>query len=584
MKNLLTRKPTHQANLEDERIALAQGDLEHGAAIKWWRYRHLFLRARELQSQQQRSGGTDQQATIDSLLAEIPDEDMAIFGRYYDERQEAAKQDATRTVGEIPPNPDELEATLITDLIREAEGRDHPQGLGFVPTADMEFEIPIPDTDPRQSQARERGKAGGNALGHGRRVAAGAFVLMMLGLIVLSMRGGSAATSAEDGPTSDIRAFQTGTTPTPIRTLGGVGDDVTVFYPASLEIVHQETAPQVYTVQASESDLGGQWEPVTEDAGSAAWLSGTFINMVFCLPPGAEATITSLVRGDMITMRPVSGAIRTYELVRVRQVGRQQIEVMDQRRAGLTLMVCGAAGNMRTIAEAIYAAAGTERAPLTIGEKGTIAGLANVLVKTIRTQSPSDADPAGYAVVEVEAQVDNLTAGTLEERDLADQLIIGGMLAERLPPDHATVASHGSRMVTYRYRVPVAGGSATWQITAPTGETVQASLTIGSAAPAEPDAAYHASIDPAALRRRAEGNRTIVLIPVTIAAQEDVTVTGDDLALWVGSRRSALTPQELLPLRLVADEVRTVVMAAQIPDVSMFEIQVGPQRWRVSLP
>jgi hypothetical protein len=35
-----------------------------------------------------------------------------------------------------------------------------------------------------------------------------------------------------------------------------------------------------------------------------------------------------------------------------RTVGRSEREVMDQRRAGLTLIVCGVAGNERTILEA----------------------------------------------------------------------------------------------------------------------------------------------------------------------------------------------------------------------------------------
>ncbi|HYF64680.1 MAG TPA: hypothetical protein VD886_17780, partial [Herpetosiphonaceae bacterium] len=129
----------------------------------------------------------------------------------------------------------------------------------------------------------------------------------------------------------------------------------------------------------------------------------------------------------------------------------------------------------------------------------------------------------------------------------------------------------------------LAGGAATWQATAPSGETVLMRLSVG-AGPAGQPAAFAGSIVQSEIRLRREGDRDIILIPVAITAQSDAVISDADFSLWVGERQVALTPQIALPVTIAAGARQTIVVAGEIPDVSMVEIQVGRQRWRLSLP
>lgn len=585
------RKPSGKPkiNVEAENIALAQDELKRVLDVKWWRWRQLFLRARGLQIRQRQDDGANHQPTIDGILAEIPDEDRAAFERYYQAALDAAIQRANRQVRDMPANPDAVEAELAEQLTREAEGRDHPQGLGIVPSGDGEYEIVPPETDPRTAQPRGKGRqrkgaSGGEAGGEmtpARWATIGVVALLPLLWLIWSVAGSSGPAAAE-AVTVTPAAEASAATPTPLQDVGGGGEDVTVFYPTSLEIARPQGGALVYPVVASASDLGGTWQPQTA-SGSAAWLNGTYINLVFCLPADSAAMLKGLGRGDQITMRPASGALRHYAIIRTRSVGRQQIEIMDQRRAGLTLIACGIGNNERTIAEAIYRADATGAAPLDAGVVAELPNLARLAVKASRTRAPSAADPPGYSVAEIDVQIDNLSAVAIQETDLIDQLAIGGAIAERLEPSHATVGASASRLATYRYRVPLAGGGATWQATAPSGETVQMRLTVG-AAPEEQPAGFTGSIVQSDIRLRREGDRDIILIPVAITAQSSAVISDADFSLWVGERQVALTPQTALPLTIAAGARQTIVVAGQIPDVSMVEIEVGRQRWRLSLP
>jgi hypothetical protein len=584
------RKPSGKPkiNVEAENIALAQDELKRVLDVKWWRWRHLFLRARGLQIRQRQEDRGNHQPTIDGILAEVPDEDRAVFERYYQIALDAAIQRANRQVRDMPANPDAVEAELAEQLTREAEGRDHPQGLGSVPSGDGEYEIVPPETDPRTAQPRGKGRSrkgssGGETGGEmtpARWATIGVVALLPLLWLIWSVAGSPSPAVA--GPTTPGVAASAAT-PTPLQDVGGGGEDVTVFYPASLEIARPQGSAVVYPVVASASDLGGTWQPQTA-SGTAAWLNGTYINLVFCLPAESEAMLKELSRGDPITMRPASGALRHYAIIRTRSVGRQQIEIMDQRRAGLTLIACGIGNNERTVAEAMYQAEASDAAPLNAGAAGELPNLARLTVKATRSRPPSAADPPGYSVAEVDVEIDNLSAADLQETDLIDQLAIAGAIAERLAPSNARIGASSSRLVTYRYRVPQDGGGATWQATAPSGETVEMRLTIGAAPAEHGRAGFTSSIVQVDIRLRHEGDRTILLIPIIITARTTVELSAADFSLWVGERQVALTPQTPLPFTVEAGDQRTLVVAGQIPDVSMVELEIGRQRWRLSLP
>ncbi len=601
MANFLARlkKPNTRINEEAGNIAVAQDELKRVLDVKWWRWRHLYLRARQLQAAKQRSDDSPgAQATIDGIMAQVSDEDRATFELYYQSKLNAAIQTANTLSGQrgIPADPDEIEAELAEQLIRAAEGRDHAQGLGIVPSADGdEYEIMPPEIDPRTlapgrgRRSSSKGDSAAGAMTPARWGSLAALVVLPVLWFIWSIAGATA--SAETGVASDLTpAPETaipGATPTPLTDYSS-GEDVTVFYPASLEIERPDSSPIVYRVLASASELGGTWKPEIPE-GSAAWLNGTYINHVFCLPPSSMALISTMQRGDAITMRPASGAIRQYEIVATSTVGRQQTEVMDQRRAGLTLIVCGSAAsgnaNERMVAEAVFRPEALAAAAFSRGDQVVLSNLARLQIKTVRTMPPGD-DPAGYVTVEIDAELQNTTSAALDERDIIDQLEIDGGVAERLAPRNTAVEAAAQRLVTYRYRVPAHGGSATWQATSSTGETVRIGLAVAAAPEGKPREPFSATINQAAIRLQKDGSTTmIVIVPVTLQGTRDGAEIPDNFSLWIGERSIALSPQDgALPTTIDQGQTLTIELAAQIPDVAQFEIQIGGQRWRVTLP
>jgi hypothetical protein len=90
-----------------------------------------------------------------ALLAEMPPEDLTAFDAYYQGRLQQAQTEANAAhAGQLEPDPDLVEETLIAALIREADGRDHPEGLGFVPSEEGSYEIVPPEDDPRRVARR----------------------------------------------------------------------------------------------------------------------------------------------------------------------------------------------------------------------------------------------------------------------------------------------------------------------------------------------------------------------------------------------------------------------------------------------
>ncbi len=76
---------------------------------------------------------------------------------------------------------------------------------------------------------------------------------------------------------------------------------------------------------------------------------------MLCLSPADHALITAATAGDTLTLRIANGETRQYVAQAPRVVGRQQREVLDQRRTALTLIACGADGNDRHVLDATLA-------------------------------------------------------------------------------------------------------------------------------------------------------------------------------------------------------------------------------------
>jgi transcription elongation GreA/GreB family factor len=222
----------------------------------------------------------------------------------------------------------------------------------------------------------------------------------------------------------------------------------------------------VYRVVPSEGTLGGSWTPELE-AGTAAWLNGSYVNSVFCLPPDTEATLAELPEGTTVLMRPATGDVREYRIVRVREVGRQQTEVLSQRKAGMTLLACGVLGDRRVVAEAVYLPPITRELPPLAAQGNEVPNYLRAEVEDI------DAQPLDGQLVQLNVRVtlENLSSGEVRWTDLTDQLVVAGQAARPLgQPEWAPIAPGETERVTYSYIVPRDTGETVWQVLAPTGE------------------------------------------------------------------------------------------------------------------
>ncbi|KPL83017.1 hypothetical protein [Herpetosiphon geysericola] len=526
---------------------------------------------------------------IEALLAEIPADERATFQAFYQERLYAAMQAASRRGG-MEVDPDQIEEELVDALIREAEGRDSASGMGMVPTTEGEYALIPPESDPRLAQpAKGSGRSGdAGAMTPQRWAAIGLVLLVPLLWFFWPSGDGDTDTDTQalDTTTTPMTTTLALVTPTALTDFSG-GNDVTVAYPASLELARDDGAsPDVYRVLASASELGGVWEPDVPE-GVAAWLNGSYINHIFCLPTTAKSTIDGLNRGSVITMRPASGAVRTYTVVRVREVGRQEVEVLDQRRAGMTLILCGDGQNERTVVEAAYQPASQTTATLQRGQAATVPDMARLTVQTVQTLAPTTTTPVGFAEVAITVQVENLTGQVWTSQAMADQLVLDGVLAERVTVEHDAIDAHAARRVTYHYLVQETGGQAIWRATALTGETVAVALTIPPAPAGADRRPFITTLDPASVRLEPLGNghRFTITAVLTATGSDPVTVDLNGVSVWSGGRTVPLDgTSDSLPIVLQPGTPTPLRLVASVPDVAQLEMQIGQQRWRITLP
>ncbi|HEU4325395.1 MAG TPA: hypothetical protein VFS21_19785 [Roseiflexaceae bacterium] len=514
---------------------------------------------------------------IAALLAEIPEAERAHFDRYYQERVRDAAAAAARNAGALGIDQDQIERDVLEQLEREAEGRDDPDGLGMVPTADGESYLVPPDADPRQVAPQGRAAVDGTAatapagtLSRGRLIAGLAVLLIPLAWFVLSLAGAlSGDDAAEEPATAPTGVAET--TPTPLAELDA-DDETLVWYPSSLEL----PGGTVYRVAPSAGQLGGTWEPEV-GPGVAAWLSDTFINTVICLPASAGAA--ELEPGQSLQVRTASGTLRRYTVVRVRLVERQQVEVLDQRRAGLTLIICGAGGNTRKAIEAVHRpelpaagladAAGAQELP----------GRAAVAVVAVAPITSTPPLPAGEQAIQITAQITNTSGAPLALADLTPQLRVAGQVAEALPIAGGEVAAEAAQTAAWRYRVPAAGGPATWRVLDIAGGSLSFPITI----PAAPQPTLRASLAPADVRL--EGGQLRLTLRLT-ATGGPAQLTPAEVGLLAGDQPLALDPAST-PLPLTVDPAAPAVLelAWSLPaSTRTLELRCATQRWRISLP
>jgi hypothetical protein len=80
------------------------------------------------------------------------------------------------------------------------------------------------------------------------------------------------------------------------------------------------------------------------EPGRISWLAGSYVNVVLGLPfadDNLDLLTSTLALSDTLTLRTSVGGANTYQVVERRAVGVYEIEVLSQRRAGLTLVLLG---------------------------------------------------------------------------------------------------------------------------------------------------------------------------------------------------------------------------------------------------
>ena len=107
--------------------------------------------------------------------------------------------------------------------------------------------------------------------------------------------------------------------------------------PVSVE-VNGAGGKHVYRVITSAPATDGTWRPQLAE-GVIAWLQGTVVNQVFCLP---AATLPPVKAGDTLLIRTKSSAPLRYTIQSARtDIEWQQTELLGQRRNGVTVLGCG---------------------------------------------------------------------------------------------------------------------------------------------------------------------------------------------------------------------------------------------------
>jgi hypothetical protein len=454
----------------------------------------------------------DHDREIQALYSQLSEDELAVFEDYFQTQlqeaitiADAAAQDSATGAADVLV----VEADLVEEIDLLAQGRNPAQqGVGIVPIPGGVMQVVPPQRNPFEATPEvDRSGGPGGTPQRRRWLLAGALLTMGLLLAFLSVR--SAPTLPGDPPVAtDAQPTASGPPGAAADVAGGgdpdapeierIGPEATsaplvdaqvrrakAGYPSSLEIVlaGEETPPPtrsvrsalVYRVVPSTGQLGGQWTPDIQ-AGTAAWLSGSYTNSVFCLPPDAADMLAAVPVGTPVLMRPATGDVRQYEIVRVQTVGRQQTEVLSQRKAGMTLLACNTPGNERVVAEAVYLPPISRERPPIAAVGNELPGYVGVNVSAISTQPVANSQ---VVRLDVTATLRNLSAGELRWTDLTDRLLIGGQAAQPARRvEWAPLMPDEERTDVYSYFVPAGTVETVWQVLAPTGESVDLQVVV----------------------------------------------------------------------------------------------------------
>ena len=277
-----------------------------------------------------------------------PEEEREMIEQYY--HQEIA---GTRS--------DEEELAVARDLLEKAQRGfvvdDHGERLIYAsdPELPVDAEFLIDEGALRKQRLRRAAPL------------VGAFLVAML-VAFLAYGGGSGSTPTPT-PTATIRALvvlptQTLTptatatptsthtstpTPAPTQTPTPLPPEEIKVKPEPVKLEEGAVVPVSLEIAGRYFPIvptglrDGSWAYVT-DPGQVSWLAGSAVNVVLGLPftpDNLDLLATTLALSDTITLRNNVAGTNHYIVVDRRQVDVYAIEVLRQRRAGLTLVLLG---------------------------------------------------------------------------------------------------------------------------------------------------------------------------------------------------------------------------------------------------
>jgi hypothetical protein len=293
---------------------------------------------------------------MSDLLVEIPANLRPVLDNYYHRKR-------SERFGPAALSP-EQELAFIQELLEASESVvPLPDGSEAVITGGPEWDDHERGTPPRVSTPS--GRKNGNALAFGAVMIA-AIGLMFGGDIAgwagSITQGNDGQVEGEDGVLSGS-ALRPDPVYTPMALPSGLDDIVTAMgvrvplvVPRTLEIsaaITSTTFP-ILPVAVAVAD----WPCPQQDQPVACWVHGTVVNYLVGLPSNAatEALMGELKAGDELRMRLSTEHSLSFTTEWVRNIPRQQVEVLRQNRFGLTLALLHGAGDSRRVAWARYGA------------------------------------------------------------------------------------------------------------------------------------------------------------------------------------------------------------------------------------
>jgi hypothetical protein len=263
------------------------------------------------------------------VLAEIPADVRPVLEAYY--RRKLAER-----YGASAPGP-EQEAAFVRELLA-ASG-------SVVPLMDGGEAVIAGDRAWDDEAAYE---TVGSAPGDRDQTRNAGLFFLMVGLVVVLAFGrdiagwvgfGDGGGSGDDG--EGATPTPTGALFTPVALPSGLDDVVTatgvrvpLVVPRTLEV--GATTFAVLPVQVDVAD----WPCPRQEQAVACWVYGTVVNYLVGVPADqvSPALVQGLGPGDVLRLRLSSGRIIDFVVEGAQDVPRQNVEVLDQRRFGLTLV------------------------------------------------------------------------------------------------------------------------------------------------------------------------------------------------------------------------------------------------------